>query len=75
MHNSGSGRIAVALSFISDCLTPGKLGKMSLSVQHKFFVIAESKLVKKGLNLEFTAEIAPGKNKLLFPRKILMFGI
>ena len=32
-------------------------------------MIAESKLVKKGLNLEFTVEIAPGKNKLLFPRK------
>lgn len=32
----GSGRIAVALSVISDCLTPGRLGKMSLSVQHKF---------------------------------------
>ena len=26
-----SGRIAVALSVISDCLTPGRLGKMSLS--------------------------------------------
>ena len=32
----GSGRIAVAFSVISDCLTPGRLGKMSLSVQHKF---------------------------------------
>ena len=26
-----SGRIAVAMSVISDCLTPGRLGKMSLS--------------------------------------------
>ena len=25
------GRIAVAMSVISDCLTPGRLGKMSLS--------------------------------------------